>query len=98
MFFIPTLFSGFPISIILLLYEALVNIPNCPAIGALNVTLAGCQGPKEPGLLTPFSDLCDFNVIPNLFTGPDNPNPFVSPLKSITGAFENTSETEISLL
>ena len=73
-----------------------MNIPICPAIGALNVTLVGWNEPIVPGLLCPFSDLCDFKVIPNLLTGPCNPFPLVSPLTSARFPFSKMLETEIS--
>jgi hypothetical protein len=60
------------------------------------VTLAGCHGPRLPGLLLPFSDLCCFRVIPNLLTGPENPFPFVSPWMSTRCFFSKISETFIS--
>ena len=75
-----------------------MNIPSWPAIGTLKVTLAGCHGPILPGFLTPFSDFDCLSVIPNLFTGPENPLPFVSPRRSISWPLLSTSRTEISLL
>src|SRR3989344_4686099 len=72
-----------------------VKKPNWPAIGVLKVTLAGCHGPRLPGLLLPFSDLCAFKPMPNLFTAPERPLPFVRPRVSSNGNF-GKSDIEIS--